>query len=723
MNRIHPFACTLGLIATFFVSGDLLAAAPLPTIGDSDTNVSSVEFVNDIVPILTRYGCNSGACHGAAIGRGGFSLSLFGSGPGRDFDAIARQLESRRINVSRPESSLLLRKATETVGHEGGERFSDDSQPYDTLVRWIRQGAPLIAKRHLKSVTIEPPAIERDDPAPGNRVRVLATFDDGTQRDVTRLAVLNSDDQDSVEVTPDNMLNIHRRGSHHVIIRFLDRVVPLRIDVPLGPSTPNSSVAANHNLIDPHINDRLKTLRIPPSPQTADREFIRRVTLDLSGGLPTPAETSSFLADPSPSKRDELIDTLIQSDAFASFWAFRWAESFQVDSKRLQPEGAAAYHDWIRRQIAADTPFDQMASEMLTAVGDGFESGPVNFSRVSGGPDALAESMSSVLMGVRLRCANCHDHPLDHWKQDDYHGLAAIFAKLQRGRVVAVAQRGEVTHPVTGMPAVPKLPGGRYLEADEDGREVLAEWLTAADNDTLATSVVNRVWAMLMSRGIIHPVDDIRSTNQPTHPQLLASLVKHFRQHEFRIKPLVRLICRSAAYQRSATNIPGNASDDRFYSHWLKRPLHAEVIGDMLGDVTGVPLLPTAGGADPLRLIAMSDNRTPSIALDLLGRCDRSTECAAATGEPALATTLHLLNGDLLNARIGDTAGTLHRLLNSEITDEAIFDELYRRLYNRPPRANEREYWADTVPTTGRANWFEDAFWTLLTSDEFLTNH
>lgn len=711
----------------------------------------SIDFDTQIIPVLTRYGCNSGACHGAAIGRGGFKLSLFGSRSQHDHLSISRELEGRRLNLDDADASLLLRKASESMEHGGGERFDSSSNAYEIVSRWISDGGKRLQRRKLIDVQVSPTKALLKDVNDTVTVSVVATFDDGTKEDVTHLTVLMSDDPESVSVDiQKGELQVLRRGEHLVIARYLDRVQAIRIGVPIGNGDPRDQIVAEETAveagtIDWFVNRKLGELKIIASPRADDHEFARRLWLDLSGRLPTVEELDQFVGDDATDKRSQWVDRLLDTDDFADLWALKWANVLAIDSKTLQPQGAQAYHGWLTKHFRQDASWNTAAYSMLTGSGDSFLVGPVNFLRTGKGPDGLAESATRIFMGVRLRCANCHDHPLDHWSQDDYHGLAAVFAKLKRGRVVSVTDRGEVTHPVTGQSAIPRIPGTRDLADGIDGRVEFARWVVDPTNPYFARAAVNRIWAQLMGRGLIDPVDDIRATNPASHPELLGSLANQFIEHEFRFKPMIRLICNSRAYGRTSQSSSGNKTDAIYYSHFLSRPLEAEVIANAIGDVTGVEINYHADGGQEsdqesgtevlVDAIRLSDNRMKSETLDILGRCDREEACETPSqSSGSLAKVLHFLNGDLLNDRIDSQHGRLTSLLSAKVTDIDLIESLYKTTLSRPPSSAERRYWKDQLTmvrdTSGdwqdretRKEFFADVFWSLLTSETFLTNH
>jgi hypothetical protein len=686
-----------------------------------------IDFDTEVMPVFTRQGCNAGSCHGAAIGRGGFKLSLLGSNSKLDHHAITRQLEGRRINLTRPDRSLLLLKPSEQVGHEGGLAMRDDSASYERIQRWISEGAYRSGIRQLVKLTVSPRQTTLPQPESSVSVSVKATYNDGSTSDVTQWTVFQATDPDAVSIAEDTgTMTVHRRGAQVVIARFLDRVLPIRLTIPMRDQEPQTGTEfIENNPIDRFINTQLRRLRLPASPAANDWAFLRRVTLDLTGRLPSAEAAIQYAADPSDNKRQQTIQKLLQSESFADYWALKWANDLGIDSKQLQPKGAQAYHHWFKKQLNLNTTWDRMVIEMLTKSGDSFENGAVNFLRSAGSPGELAERTSRAFMGVRLQCANCHDHPLDHWQQDDYHGLAAIFAKLNRQRIVEVSERGEVTHPVTGQAAVPRIPGRRFLTNAKDGRTELAEWLTSTDNPYFAKAMVNRIWQHLMGRGLVDPVDDLRTTNPATHPELLQWLADDFVNNGFRIQHTIKTICNSAAYSRDSTPISGNETDVSFYSHALPKPLEAEVIADAITDITGIPL--QFNDAALPRTVTLTDNRMAIPGLDVLGRCDRESACGQAEISASLARSLHLINGELINQRLTATDGRLARLMRQITSHQELLDLIFLETLTLP-NVSKQTYWQEELDKLKDASpaaqktFFEDVLWGLLTSRAFMAN-
>lgn len=671
-----------------------------------------VAFETDIMPILTRSGCNAGACHGAAIGRGGFRLSLYGSNPEADYNSIVHELEGRRVNTAIPNESLIFLKATETIEHGGGTRFDEDDPSAVRLLNWIRSGLPR-SDRTLVRFDVTPPSARgvADKPI---ELKGRAVYDDGSGEDVTDWMVVSAVDDFRTEVQGSAVRPLSA-GRHLVTVRYRDRVVPVEVVVPFADvaapeKTPDS-------LVDELLAGRLRALGLPVSPDAGDATFVRRTYLALTGRLPTAEQARTFVTDSSSDKHTDLVERLIASDEFTDFFTWRFAELLRIRPTGQEKTGARVYHDWLREQIAANAGYDKIVRELLTSVGDSHEVGPANFHRTVGTARDQAELVSEVLMGVRLRCANCHDHPLDHWKQDDYHGLAAMFVKLDRSRVVKQKTRGEVTHPRTGMAAIPRLPASRFLESEANAREQLADWLVDPENPYFARAIVNRLWKWTMGRGLIEPADDMRATNPAAHPELLDALAADFAAHGFDVRRTVRTICTSRAFRRSSVARGANAGDSEFFSRYISTPLDAQVLMDALVDVT---MVPTKNGR---RTVLDFDPTTPDRSLDVLGRCDRTTGCDSGGGAAgALPVQLHLLNSRLLNQRLTDPVGRLAQLASRP------HDEKLRTLYlvslSREPRAAEAEFWQRyRADADNDDEFWQDVLWSLLNCEEFLTNH
>ncbi len=693
-----------------------------------------INFENDLIPIFTKFGCNAGACHGSAAGRGEFKLSLFGGNPKADYEAIVRQIAGRRINLIHPEKSLVILKPTAQTRHGGGQVLKENDVPVQLLHDWIRQGARYEKKRHLKNVHITPKKQIVSNLKQTMQLKASAHFSDGTTEDVTRWTVFTPEDTSAIEINPASAIaKLNRRGRHIIIARYLTEVIPIEFIAPLNETTnissnTNNTVEKTDVTIDTEIHKLLATLRLPVSANADDATFLRRVTLDLTGRLPTPENVEAFLAKTNLKKRETLVDTLLTSEEFNVYWSLQLAKLFRVRSLDRNTQGVYAYHQWLSKQIRDGVGYDKIARSVILATGDSHQVGAANFYRTVEGPREQAELMSELFMGARLRCANCHNHPLDRWTQDDYHGLAAIFAKVENEQIVRLKPTGKVIHPVTREEAKLRIPGARFLSADVvDGRRELTDWLTNAQNPYFAKAIVNRLWKAMMGRGLVEPVDDFRSTNPATHPDLLTALADDFITNGYDLRHTLRQIAQSNAYARSANALPQNRIDDRFYSHALQKPLTPEVLADAISDVLGVP---DTYGNQPAgtRAVALIDPNTRSDALDILGRCSRETSCETSVGTAdGLQRKLHLFNGNLINARIGVPNSRLDKSISSGTLPMEIVRDFYLAALSRHPTDKEQTFWKQHIEVNASANTqraiLEDMVWSLLTCNEFVTNH
>ena len=738
--RLAPIALALSVV--LFFCGSLHQSISFAD--DDQTNFAAskssdrVDFENDLIPIFTKFGCNAGACHGAAAGRGEFNLSLFGGNPQADYEAIVRQLAGRRINLMYPEESLVILKPTAQTSHGGGQVLDENGEGARLLRRWIRQGATYETLRHLERVEISPQKHVISNLESPVQLHATAHFSDGTREDVTRWTVFTPEDTSAIEIdTATAVAKVLRRGRHIILARYLTEVVPIEFitplnEVPIQNAYKNNATHTSPESVNTSIDDEifklLSTLRLPVSPTVDDATFLRRVTLDLTGHLPTPEVVTAFLGDSSINKRETLVDTLLGSDEFNEYWTLQLAKLLRSGAQERNTQGAFVYHQWLSKQVRNGIGYNQIARSVILATGDSHEVGPANFYRTVNGAREQAEFMSELFMGARLRCANCHNHPLDKWTQDDYHGLAAIFAKIESDQIVKVKPSGEVIHPATREKAVPRIPGNRFLSADvPDGRVELADWLTGQDNPYFAKAIVNRLWKAMMGRGLVEPVDDFRATNPATHPELLTELADDFVRHGYDLRRTLRRITLSESYARSADTLAQNATDDRFYSHALQKPLEPEVLADAISDVLGIP---DTYGNEPIgtRAVSLFNPNTESEALDILGRCGRETSCESATEvTDGLQRKLYLFNGDLLNARLGVSGSRLDKLMSEGKSPMEILDEFYLAALSRHPTETEQQFWEQYIDVDASASSqraiLEDIVWSLLTCNEFVNNH
>lgn len=704
----------------------LVAAAP---------SSAEVDFDTEIVPLLSKAGCNAAACHGSAAGQAGFRLSLFGGDPEFDYRTIVRELESRRINYRRPEESLLVAKPTGQVDHGGGEVIDSGSDTARTLAQWIQAGAPRLRLRSLEHLSISPSEIVADRVPRDFRITVSASFDDSTERDVTSVAVYESLNKSALEIH-NGTIRALRAGRHSAVVRFGGHVRTVSVTSPIGPADAPRVAPLRNNWIDDEINETLTELRLEAAPAASDSHFLRRLYLDLTGRLPAPDTVLAFQADLAGDKRSKAVEHLLGSSEFTDYWTYWLSNQLRLRKPATDGDALEALYTWLKQQIANDCGWNEMASELILSVGDSHEIGTATVHRFFATAREEAEYVSEVFMGVRLRCANCHNHPLDRWTQDDYHGLAAIFAGLDRGRVVAFSGRGEVTHPRTGGAARTRIPGQQFIETVGDARGDLVEWLIDKHNPYFARAMVGRIWEALMGVGLVAPVDDLRATNPASHRELHDRLAAHFVNHDYRLRPVIQLICNSAAYGRSSTPAT-KAADARFYSHATEKALSAEVLADALSDVTGVATtfdsVSVRRGMLPVdeikqtvsRAIDLVDRTKATSKLQFLGQCLPDEGCAPTIkNELGIASKLHLMNGELLNEKITSGEGRLAQMLQKHIATDQIVREFYLRALSRVPTENELAEWRDRIEAddpTERTSRCEDFLWALLNCREFTT--
>jgi hypothetical protein len=737
---LHAQAPSRGLPAMLPV-----AAHAATSTSPASSALSTISFRNQVIPVLTKMGCNSGACHGAAAGKNGFALTLRGYDPGADYETITRQAGGRRVNKLEPAKSLILLKPTETVPHMGGRRFPVGSPAYAILSGWIASGMP--APRDSD------PRLERLEVTPGDRtaaagdtlaLTVTAHFTDGSSADVTRWTRFGSADDAVAHVEDDGKVSVKGPGETAVSASFLTSVALARVRSPFPVTVPESAYtsAARVNAIDDLVLDKLRQLNIEPAPLCADGEFIRRAYLDAAGILPTRDEVERFLADTSADKRARLVDALLARDEYVDYWAYKWSDVLLVSSRTLGPNNVRDFYGWIRSAVKSNMPWDKFVYAIATARGRTDQNGAANYYLIHRSPIDLAENYTQAFLGLTLTCARCHNHPLEKWTQIDYYGFTNLFARVSvkddgtfTGKsdtaTVFSTPDGEVLHPRLGVALPPRPLDGTPMPAHstEDRREYLAKWTTSPSNTLFPRAVVSRVWANFFGRGLVNPADDLRFSNPASNEPLFQEMAAEFVNSGFDVKALVRTIMLSAAYQRSSMTTVANVKDDRFYSHYLIRRLPAEVILDAYSEVSGVPET-FMGYPAGTRALQLPDTKVESYFLSVFGRPERIiTSAAERMQDPTLPQALHAINGDTLNKKLMSDQGVIAQMVAAGKSDGEIVDQLYLAALSRRPTDAERTGILADLDRTPAADaaahrrQMEDVAWALVTSREFLFNH
>jgi hypothetical protein len=709
-----------------------------------------ISFVNDVVPILTKAGCNGGVCHAkAGGGQNGFQLSLLGFEVEDDYTSVVKEARGRRVFPAAPEQSLLLQKASGQIAHGGGVRLTPESENYQLLYRWIAEGAPWGAAEEpeMVSVTVEPPSgvIERGTQ---QQLRALATYSDGSVRDATALALYESNAEAMASVSESGLVSVQDiPGRVAVMVRYQGQVAVFTAAVPLG--APVDDLPEPGNFIDEYVFANLREIGIPPSPVCDDATFLRRVTLDIAGRLPTEAEAREFLASTDERKREQAVDRLLSSPGYADYFANKWTallKNRRDDASDITSN--FAFHAWIRDSLLGNVPYDQLVRELLAATGTVVGNPPVAWYKRVSDPKQQIEDISQLFLGVRMQCAQCHHHPFERWSQDDYYSLAAFFSQVGRkptgirGEDLIFHQRGRATatNVKTGEALVPAALGDDVGEIapEEDPRLRLADWMGSPDNPFFARALVNRYWKHFFTRGLIEPEDDIRDTNPPSNPELLAALESHFVASGFDLKDLVRVIATSKAYQLSAMPNEHNLVDRQNYSRFYPRRLPAEVLLDAIDDLTGAKT--TFANLPPgTRAVALPDNsyNRASAFLQVFGRPDSASVCECERDQSSnLAQSLHLLNSAEMQGKLATANGRAMQLAASETPLEERITHLYMAAFARPPRDDELQTavgYFGTPPVDAEGNPLDasqaaqqnarDLVWALINTKEFLFNH
>jgi len=755
---MHARLFTTALLITLFaltmraaVAADAPAANPnLNTPATSASVPSHPKFELDIEPILTVAGCNMGACHGKARGQNGFALSLLGFDADFDFNAIAKEARGRRVFPAAPDASLMLRKASAQLPHGGGARLPVGTAQYETMRRWIAQGMPRTTAEDAKLVRIEvTPGSRPLKPKETEQLKVTAFYSDQSKRDVTLLSAFQSSDTPIAIAKPTGEIVAGTLpGETVVMARYMGHIATWNVVIPFPGQIAHAQYEAlpKQNFIDGLVWKKLEQIGVLPSERASDATFLRRAHLDIIGRLPTADEARSFLANTAADKRAKLVDMLLERAEYVDHWANKWANLVRPNPYRAGMKATMNIDAWLRDAFRANKPYDQFVRELVTAQGSTWHNGAATLFRDRRTPDELTTVVSQLFLGIRLECAKCHHHPFEVYGQDEFYSLAAYFSRVNfKGQGISApisggeemiftslpGGRGQpVIHPVTGVTMSPRPLFGTTPELGEqdDPREALANWMTSADNHYFAQVQVNRVWADLMGRGLVDPVDDLRATNPPSNPALLKALGDDFRAHKFDNRHLIRTIANSYVYGLSSLPNESNVGDTRNYSRHYRVRLRAETLSDAVTDITGV--YDDMSGMPPgSRSTQIWTHRIGSQFLDAFGRPDPNQDPPCErTSDTTMAQTLHLMNAPGLHRKVTSDSGKIAELAKSKRPVEEIVDELYLLAYSRLPSADERQRAAKLFETkkTGdeasahRRMLTEDVLWALINTPEFM---
>ena len=713
-------------------------------------------FELDVMPILSKSGCNGGGCHGAIAGKAGFRLSLFGYDPKSDYITITRDARGRRVDLSDPGTSLLLTKPTTALPHKGGKRLDVGGDDYQTLAAWIEAGCPGPKPGEKKLVGIDLGPAE-SVAAPGQKVAlaVTARYSDGSTRDVTRWSRFTSADETVATVDPAGGVSVIGNGAGAVTAWFSSLIAVANVIAPFphAVSPADYSNAPRANVIDELNLAQLEQLHLKPSPPCDDATFLRRAFIDTIGRLPTPEEVREYLADTSPARKQRLVDLLLARPEFIDYWAYKWSDILLVSGARLRPAAVDAYYRWIRDRVAENTPWDQFVRQVVTSRGSSIDNGATNFYAVHQDPETMAENVAQAFLSLSVNCAKCHNHPLEKWTNDQYYAFANLFARVRaKGwggdprngdgvRTLYAEAKGDLLQPKTGRPQPPAPLDGEPLPMDDaaDRREPLAAWLTAPDNPYFTRAIVNRVWANFFGLGLVEPVDDLRSTNPASNEKLLAALSAFTIEHGYDLKALMRLILLSETYARSSMPLPENKDDRRWFARAYPKRLMAEVLSDAIVDVTGVhdkyteslmndgSTSKVEGYDDDTRAFELKDSTVKNYFLKTFGRNAREITCECErSNQPSLIQVLHLSNGSTLNDKLAAKEGRVTRILATDSAPGKLVEEAWLLTLSRKPTEAERKPLEEMIaqaPPEEKRQIVEDMYWSLLTSREFLFRH
>lgn len=713
-------------------------------------------FRNHVLPVLSKSGCNSGACHGALAGKGGFKLSLRGYDPASDYHAITKQARGRRVELADPGSSLLLTKPSGAVPHKGGIRFEVNSVDYKIISEWLSAGAPGPSDQDPLVVRLEiSPSAAVLDTVKSQQMQVNAVYSNGKTEDVTKWVKYTSANETVAHVDDQGKVAVIGHGEGAITGWFSSKIVVARITSPFpnAIAADTFAKAERRNFIDDLVLAQLQKLRLPPSPTASDAEFLRRVYLDTIGTLPKSDEVRAFLDDKAEDKRDKVIESLLARPEFVDYWTYKWSDLLLINGQKLRPGPVKAYYDWIHKQVADNVPWDEFVRQLVTSQGSSLDNGATNFFALHQDPEEMAENASQAFLGLSIGCAKCHNHPLEKWTNNQYYAFANLFARVRaKGwggdfrsgdgvRTLYVANKGDLIQPLTGKPQPPTPLDGKPLEFDSptDRRIALASWMTSSENPYFSRAITNRVWANFFNVGIIEPVDDLRISNPASNEELLTAAAKFLVENKYDLKSLMRAILQSKTYQRSSLPLAENKDEKRFYSHYYPKRMMAEVLLDAISQVTDVPTAFTEIGfpgndkaktdAYPkgTRAIQLADSAVASYFLKAFGRNSREITCECERSEePSMVQVLHITNGDTINEKLKLADNRLGKLIAGNQTNEQIIDEAYLLSLSRFPTADEKTRIMTVLaesPENARREVLEDVFWSILSSREFLFNH
>ncbi|MBI82061.1 MAG: S-layer protein [Planctomycetaceae bacterium] len=713
-------------------------------------------FRKDVLPIVAKAGCNSGVCHGALSGKGGFKLSLRGYDPASDYMVIARQSGGRRLELSDPGRSLFLAKPSGGIPHKGGLRFEVDSLEYRIIAEWIAQGAlpPAEGDPRVERIEVLPKRVSLDV-GQSQQVHVRAHYTSGDSRDVTRWAKFDSTDNSVATISDDGELTVTGHGEGAVTAWYTSKIAMGRVVV----AYPNEIDQATRdefqvrNFIDQHVLEQLERLNLPPSRPADDATFLRRAFLNTTGTLPSAEEVRNFLTDSSNDKRDRVIDSLLSRAEFVDYWTHKWSDVLLIDGKRLPQPAVQAYYQWLHRQVERNTPWDELVYDVIVARGSSLESGATNFYTIHADAESMTENVCQAFLGLSIGCAKCHNHPLEKWTNDQYYAMASHFARVRaKGwagnptggdglRTLFVTSGGELIQPLSGSPQPATPLDGEPLDSSFQGdrRVPLAQWLTSSQNTLFSRAIANRIWQNFLGIGLVEPVDDLRTSNPASNEELLAAIANYLVEHDFDLKALMRAILRSSTYSLSSRVIPGNEKENRYFSHYYPRRLSAEVLLDAVSQATNVPSRFTRvrlRGADfkdtdfypeGTRAVQLYDAAVVSYFLKTFGRNPRNVTCECERSNvPSMVQVLHIANGTTIREKLADDRSITRRLLTENLPAYGKIEEIYLATLSRYPTDKELQQllpYVAGVEGQQHQESLEDLVWSVLSSREFLFNH